>query len=112
LDEFDFRTQDKERTKQIVEEIDELIATLNAKRYTLSRNNKKIQASLQEDQILFSPDEAKRLFAEVGILFEGQIKKDFQQLIDFNREITDERRGYLREELEEISNELKKLTQS
>lgn len=47
---------------------------------------------MQEDQILFSPDEAQRLFGEAGVLFHGQIKKDFQQLITFNRAITEERR--------------------
>jgi len=109
LDAFDFRTHDKERTKQIVDEVDEKIAALNSERYSLSQNKKKIQASLQEDQILFNPDEAQRLFGEVGVFFEGQIKKDFQQLIDFNRAITDERRGYLQEELAEVNNELKRV---
>jgi len=71
LDAFDFRTHDKERTKQVVDEIDEKIAALNSERYSLSQNKKKIQVSLQEDQILFNPDEAQRLFGEVGVLFEG-----------------------------------------
>jgi uncharacterized protein YydD (DUF2326 family) len=35
--------------------------------------------------------------------------KDFQQLIDFNRAITDERRGYLQEEREEVEVELKRI---
>lgn len=107
LDAFDFRAQDKDRTKQLVDEIDERIAALNAKRYSLNHNKKKIIASLEEDQILFDPDEAQRLFEEAGILFKGQIKKDFQQLIAFNRAITDERRGYLQEEYAEIEAELK-----
>jgi len=110
LDAFDFRAQDKEHTKLVVNEIDEKIATLNSERYSLSQNRKKVQASLQEDQILFNPDEAQRLFGEAGVLFEGQIKKDFQQLIDFNRAITDERRGYLQEEFVEINRELKRVS--
>lgn len=107
LDAFDFRAQDKDHTKKVVDEVDERIAALNAQRYSLSQNRKKVQASLQEDQILFNPDEAQRLFSEVGVLFQGQIKKDFQQLIAFNRAITDERRGYLQEEFAEIESELK-----
>lgn len=109
LDAFDFRTYDKERTKQVVDEVDERIAVLNGERYSLSQNKKKVQASLQEDQILFSPDEAQRLFSEAGVLFQGQIKKDFQQLIAFNRAITEERRGYLQEEFTEIEGELKRV---
>jgi uncharacterized protein YydD (DUF2326 family) len=109
LDAFDFRAQDKHRTKQLVDEIDERIATLNAERYSLNQNKKKILSSLEEDQILFNPDEAQRLFQEAGVFFKDQIKKDFQQLIAFNRAITDERRGYLQEERAEIEAELKRV---
>lgn len=109
LDAFDFRAQDKDSTKQLVDDINERIASLNAERYSLSQNRKKIIASLEEDQILFNPDEAQRLFEEAGVLFKGQIKKDFQQLIAFNRAITDERRGYLQEEHAEIEAELKRI---
>ena len=110
LDAFDFRTQDKDRTKQLVDEIDEQIAALNVERYSLNQNKKKILASLEDDQILFNPDEAQRLFEQAGVLFQGQIKKDFEQLIAFNRAITEERRGYLQEERGEIETELKRVS--
>jgi len=109
LDAFDFRAQDKDHTKQLVDEIDERIAALNAERYSLNQSRKKILTSLEEDQILFNPDEAQRLFEEAGVLFSGQIKKDFQQLIAFNRAITDERRRYLQEERTEVDAELKRV---
>jgi uncharacterized protein YydD (DUF2326 family) len=109
LDAFDFRAQDKDQTKQLVDDIDERIAALNAERYSLNQNKKKILASLEDDQILFNPDEAQRLFEEAGVFFKGQIKKDFQQLIAFNRAITDERRGYLQEERAEVETELKRV---
>lgn len=109
LDAFDFRAQDKDRTKQLVDVIDEGIASLNGERYSLNQNKKKILASLEEDQILFNPDEAQRLFEEAGVLFNGQIKKDFQQLIAFNRAITDERRKYLQEDRSEVEAELKRV---
>ena len=110
LDAFDFRQQDKERTKQVVEDIDSRIAALNSQRYSLSQNRKKIASSLEEDQILFNPAEAQRLFQEAGVLFAGQIRKDFDQLIAFNRAITDERRGYLIEERAEVEAEIKGIT--
>jgi uncharacterized protein YydD (DUF2326 family) len=109
LDAFDFRSQDKDHTKQLVDDIDERIAGLNAERYSLTQNRKKIVASLQDDQILFNPDDAQRLFEEAGVLFKDQIKKDFEQLISFNRAITDERRGYLQEERVEVEAELKRV---
>ena len=93
----------------MVDGIDEQIATLNTKRYSLNQSRKKIIASLKEDQILFNPDEAQRLFQEAGIFFKRQIKKDFQQLIEFNKMITDERRVYLEEGRVEIEVELKRI---
>lgn len=109
LDAFDFRQQDKEKTKQLVDDIDTRIAALNSQRYSLNQNRKKILAALEEDQILFDTEEAQRLFNETGILFSGQIKKDFDQLIAFNRAITDERRVYLDEDRLEIDVELRSI---
>lgn len=110
LKDFDFRSEDKDITKRIVDEIDEKIAILNSERYSLMYSKKKIKASLQEEAIIFNPDEAQRLFKEAGVLFEGQIKKDFEQLISFNKAITEERSAYLREELLEIDVNLKNIT--
>lgn len=107
LDAFDFRAQDKDRTKQVVDELDTKIAELNNERYSLNQNRKKITISLEDDQILFNPDQAQELFKEAGVLFKDQIKKDFEQLISFNRAITDERRTYLQEELADIEAQLK-----
>ena len=109
LDAFDFRIQDKLKTKHLVDGIDEQIARLNAERYSLNQNRKKVLSSLEEDQILFNPDEAQELFAEVGVLFHDQIKKDFQQLIAFNKAITEERRIYLQEERTELDTELQQV---
>ena len=107
LEAFDFRSEDKDLTKKLVDEFDERIAALNAERYSLTQTRKKIRNSLQEDEIYFNPEEAQRLFNEAGVLFQGQIKKDFEQLIAFNRAITDERSGYLKEELSDIDADLK-----
>ena len=68
--------------------MDDKIAELNARRYSLVQSRKKIMASLEEGEILFNPDDAKKLFDEAGILFAGQIRADFQQLIAFNKAIT------------------------
>jgi uncharacterized protein YydD (DUF2326 family) len=109
LDSFDFRAPDKHKSKQVVEDLDVKIAALNSERYALNHNRKRIVSSLEDDQILFKPDEAAALFKEVGVLFSGQVKKDFEQLIAFNKAITEERRAFLQEEREEIEAELKRV---
>lgn len=110
LDAFDFRQSDKEKTKLVVDDLDVRIGRLNAERYSLSQNKKKIASSLDDDEILFDPKSAAELFAEAGVIFGGQIKREFEQLIAFNRAITDERRGYLKEELAEVEALLKRVT--
>lgn len=109
LDSFDFRTIDKEKTKVVVDDIDGRIAALNSERYTLGLARKKITTSLEEDDVLFNPEQAEKLFAEVGVTFPGQLKKDYQQLIAFNRAISDERRHYLTEERTELDSRLKRV---
>jgi uncharacterized protein YydD (DUF2326 family) len=109
LDAFDFRSQDKRRTKQVVEEIDVRIAELNAERYSLTQSRKKVVTSLEEDKILFDPEEATKIFNEAGVIFGGQIKKDYEQLIAFNRAITEERGQYLEEERAEIDARMRQI---
>lgn len=109
LDAFNFKLEDKENTKKLVNTINEKIADLNSERYALSQNRRKIQTSLEDGQILFDPDDAQRLFEEAGVLFQGQIKQDFQKLIAFNKAITEERRTYLQEELIEIDDKVRQI---
>lgn len=109
LNAFDFRKQDKDKTRELVNGINNKIATLNSQKYRISQNKKKIEDALREGCLLFNTEDAQRIFNEAGILFEGQIKKDFDQLIEFNRSITAERKQYLGEELEEINAELRSI---
>lgn len=111
LDKFDFHSVDQAKTKKLIDELDLQIATLNKNRYSLDFNRKKIELSLQKQQILFDPDEAESLYKEAGILFPEQLKKDFNQLIKFNRAITEERHKYLKEELSSIKKELININQ-
>lgn len=101
VDNFDFREQDKTITVNQATETDKEIAELNQKRYATRFALNKVSEALEQDELLFKTEDARSLFEEAGILFEGQIKRDFDQLVDFNRAITEERRMYLLEEKEE-----------
>ncbi len=61
----------------------------------------RIKASLEADRIEFKPEAAQSLFAEAGIVFADQLKKDFEQLIAFNRAITRERSTELKKQLKD-----------
>jgi len=106
LENFDFRESDKDTTDRIVDEIDGEIANLNERKYSLRSNKKKIESAIRENRITFSSEEASSLFEEVEVYFGGQLKKNFDQLLEFNQAITEERSRYLKEDLKELSAEL------
>jgi uncharacterized protein YydD (DUF2326 family) len=99
LQEFDFEGFDSAKTTSIVEQIDVQIAELNQTRYALSHTITELERSLQADEIIFDPNKAKSLFEEAGVVFPGQVTADFEQLIAFNKAITDERADYIKDEL-------------
>ena len=111
-----FYPKDKKETQRLVNSIDEEISRLNVERYRLEKNQNLIDESLKKDKIIFDPDKAKKLFEETGIYFDGQIKKTFEELIEFNKVITEERYEYLKVERDEnivfinrINDELERL---
>lgn len=95
LDAFNFGNEDRRTTAEVVERVEGRIVSLNEEKYRLSQLVKRIDQSLDERKIIFDPTAAERLFHEAGVLFNGQLRKDFNQLIEFNRAITEERREAL-----------------
>ncbi len=106
IDAFDFRLADSAVNKEIVEDLDRQISAANQERYYLSVNRAKIVRSLEEHAIVFEPETASRLFEEAGQVFPGQIRKAFEDLIRFNRAITNERKGYLLAEMKTVDAEM------
>lgn len=107
LDDFKLEPHDQEAVRELVEDIDARIAELNDRRYDLRYSIAQIEKSLEKEKLLFSTSEAKKLFEEAGVLFEGQIERSFNQLLAFNADITEERRSYLMEDLNEARVELR-----
>ena len=108
LDQFSFNLQDYVTVEELTEDdgIDEQIALLNQRRYALRTDIAKINESLKRGRIIYEDGEAERLFAEVGVYFEGQVRKDLRQLVEFNKAITAERRKYLKQDLEKALTKL------
>lgn len=107
LDDFKLEPHDKRAVTELVNGTDEQIARLNDRRYELRYSISQIEKALDKERMLFSTSEAKKLFEEAGILFEGQIERSYDQLLSFNRDITEERRSYLTTDLKEAQEELK-----
>lgn len=109
LDQFDFGDLDREKIELLVEQLDEDIAAINERLYITKANLKKIRESLARKKAAFNLSATETLFGEAGILFAGQIKRDFEALTAFNQAISRERRKYLQEEEQVLIDELELL---
>lgn len=108
VNDFNFNPVDQEAIENLVSSLDDKIAQLNMLEYTIKNNIARIENSLNADQIKFNTNKVKKLFDEACILFPDQLVKDFDQLIDFNKKITEERNHYLIEELSSLQKDLTK----
>lgn len=117
INKFDFYLREKKLNKELVEETEAKISKLNSERYRLDYEIKRIKESLKST-VTFDLKEIEEVFSQTKIFFPEQLKKDYQELLDFNTSLSNERAKYLKEDLsanlehiESISTELKKLHQ-
>lgn len=106
VDAFNFSESDQNAIELLVSRVDQEIADKNILEYSLKNNINRIRESLNTESIKFNTEKVMSLFSEVNVIFPDQITKSFDQLIDFNKAITEERNLYLREELESLQVEL------
>lgn len=106
IDDFNFDEIDQEKIEKLVDSIDNEISDLNMQEYSVKNNINRINESLVTTKIKFDTREVEKLFEEASILFPKEVSKDFNQLIDFNKEITKERQRFLKEEQAELQLEL------
>lgn len=100
LENFNFYQQDKETIKNLVGTIEEEISTLNTQLYNIEYDIKKLNDSIR-NEFSFDLNRVKSLFEEVEIHFSEQLSKTYEQLINFNHQITQERNVQVRQTLKE-----------
>ncbi|EGR0942975.1 DUF2326 domain-containing protein [Vibrio cholerae] len=110
LDTFNFDKVDAENINKLVSEIDEDISELNKVKYYLSANIRKHNNTLKDEKINLKTSLTQKLFEEAGIIFDGQIKKSYDDLIEFKRKITTERKKYVKVKVKELEDELNSIT--
>lgn len=95
LDSFNFADEDSRVTTQLVDDLETRLSVLNEEKYRLSQLVARIGISLEEDRVIFRPSDADKLFREAGVILGEQLRHTYDQLIAFNRAITQERREAL-----------------
>lgn len=106
LDSFNFDDVDIKAVEELSEDIDGEIEDLNRIRYYLTTNLKKLRKAQSKQPSTFNVTKTEQLFEEAGILLGDQIKKSYEQLVEFNRKITVERTGFVKQQTNDFENQL------
>ncbi len=108
LDSLNFYNQDNKVIVELVDEIETKIGELNKHSYNLQFEVKKITESLRSD-FSFDFELIKEVFGEVQLHFPDQLAKSYEELIEFNKQITVERKDLLKETLSKKTEELREV---
>jgi uncharacterized protein YydD (DUF2326 family) len=109
IDKFNFYLQDNSISKEIIDDLDFRIQTLNTDRYRVQYEISKTEESLRDSESSINVQKLKELFEDVQIYFPEKLGKQYDDLETFNKSISEERRKFLKENLEELKNELSEI---
>ena len=105
IDKFNFFLEDNSITKEVIEDLDFRIQTLNTERYRIGYEISKTEESLRNSSNDINVAKLKELYNEVQLFFPSELSKQYDDLEKFNNSISEERRKYLSENLRELSTE-------
>ncbi len=105
IDRFNFFKEDILTNKKLVEEIDVQLQAFNTDRYRISFEINKIESSLSDINDDIDNKTISDLFEEVNLYYPQQLKKEYNDLINFQKSLTIERKKYLLETLTELKKE-------
>lgn len=106
IDAFNFYEQDKKLIQKGILNIENSISEYNSLSYNLNYEIDKLKKSIQND-FAFEISKVEKVFEETGIYFGDQIKKDYQELLEFNSKITVERNKLIKSILAKKEKEIK-----
>jgi uncharacterized protein YydD (DUF2326 family) len=106
IDRFNFFLGDNAITKEIIEDLDFKIQTLNTEKYRVSYEISKTEESLRNSESNVNVQKLKQLFSDVQLHFPTELGKQYDDLEKFNIAISTERRKYLQENLQDLKLEL------
>ena len=110
VDAFSFYTEEQAINQNLVEEIERAIAQLNTKEYSLSYDLDRVKSSIS-NLPTFDLEQLKQIYEEAKLYFPDDISHSFEDLYQFNVMVTKERNHYLREQAQEIEEQLRTIHQ-
>jgi uncharacterized protein YydD (DUF2326 family) len=109
LNSFNFYEHDKALIQQLVGEIEIEIADCNTLSYQLQYETERLRTAIR-NPFNFDLEKVQKLFEEVNLHFPTQLANNYEQLLAFNKQITQERNKNIKEVLAQKENELQTLS--
>jgi uncharacterized protein YydD (DUF2326 family) len=104
LDAFRFDDEERRILRDLVNEIETEIAETNDRLYNIRYDMRQIDNAL-EHRDRFNLSEVEEVFTEAGINFPSALKKSYEELVAFNKKVTQERNVALRSRRKELASE-------
>lgn len=104
LDQFKFAQEELRISKEAAEDLESEDADLNERISNLDYDIAQMRASMQSS-VSFDLDQIATVFKETNTYFAPQLSKEYEELIQFNKTITTERRKFLRKQLTDLEKE-------
>ena len=108
LDAFQFDAEERRLMGELVDEIESNISIINSDLYNVRYDIRQITAAL-DHQDKFDIKEISQIFAETKLNFPAELKRKYEELIDFNKKITHERDVVLRSRRKELETRAEQL---
>lgn len=105
LDAFRFDDEERRIMRELVETIEGDIAKLNQQIYNARYDIGQIDSSLSHKD-KFDLEEVQSIFAEAQLHFPTQLKKQYGELVEFKKKVTQERNAALRKRRKDLEAEL------
>jgi len=112
IDKFNFYEQDKLINQDLIEIVDFKIQEFSTDRYRIDYEISKIEESLVNIVEEVNIVDLAKMFDEVNLYFSSELKKEFEDLLKFNKAISKDRKKYLIENLSELKEDYKSIDTS
>ena len=106
IDMFNFYEQDKTIIQRGIDELERQISELNKVSYRLNYEIEKLKSSIKNN-FSFDIEKIRQIFEETKVYFPDNLSTDYENLINFNKNLTSERNKLLRETAKIKETELK-----
>lgn len=106
--ELDLFAEDDRKQKELVQQIDNDISSLNLEKYRLQTRNRLVNQAIKKKQEI-NLQRIQELFKDMNIYFKESLVRSYDEVIAFNKKILKDSYFYLKKEKEKNSRRLKEI---